>query len=241
MIEGIHSMIEEILIRHLYPREEYIFGTADLTGLINQKFGEFRFGISIGKKLDDKTVDAIENGPTLAYYDHYAQTNKELARIAEKIKQDLFRNSIESIAIKPTSAINSKAAGFHYPTLTYDLSHKMVATRAGLGWIGKTGLFISREFGPRLRLVSLLMKRETEMVSSPVEESRCGKCTVCVERCPAQAANGKSWNIDLHRDTFFDAHKCRDKCAELAKQELNIDQQICGICVSVCPIGKNSR
>ena len=46
--------------------------------------------------------------------------------------------------------------------------------------------------------------------------------------------------LDVHRDSFFDAYKCREKCAELAKQKLNIDKRICGICVSVCPIGKKS-
>ena len=30
------------------------------------------------------------------------------------------------------------------PNLRYDISHKMVATRAGLGWIGKTDLFVSK-------------------------------------------------------------------------------------------------
>lgn len=234
-------MIEEIIIRNLNPRENYIFGTADLTGLIDKKFGEYRFGISIGKGLDDNIIDAIENGPTLDYYHHYKQMNNDLAELAEKIKLDLLTNGIDSIAIVPTSAISSKAAKLHYPTLTYDLSHKMVATRAGLGWIGKTDLFISPEFGPRLRLVSLLMKQKPEKVSSPVEESRCGKCNVCVKRCPAQAANGRSWDVNVYRDSFFDAHKCREKCAELAKKRLNIDKRICGICVSVCPIGKNPR
>jgi len=228
----------DISIKNLIPREEYIFGTADLTRLIDKKFGEYRYGISIGKKLDDGIIDAIENGPTLEYYDHYTQTNKELAEIAERMKIELLKSGIDSIAIVPTSAISSKEAKLHYPTLTYDLSHKMVATRAGLGWIGKTDLFISPEFGPRLRLVSLLMKQKPDKVSFPVEESRCGKCNVCVMKCPAQAANGKSWDINVHRDSFFDAHKCREKCAELAKQRLNIDKRICGICVSVCPIGK---
>ena len=233
--------MEDIIIRNLYPREKYIFGTADLTGLIHKKFGEYRFGICVGKRLEDNIIDTIENGPTMEYYDHYMQTNKELAELAERIKRDLLRSGIDSMVVKPTSAISSKEVDLHYPTLTYDLSHKMVATRAGLGWIGKTDLFISSKFGPRFRLVSLLMKQKPEKFSLPVEKSRCGKCTVCVERCPAQAANGKSWNVKVHRDTFFDAHKCRDKCAELAKQRLNVDKRICGICVSVCPIGKNPQ
>ena len=41
-----------------------------------------------------------------------------------------------------------------------DISHKMVATRAGLGWIGKADLFISSRFGPRLRLVSILINKK---------------------------------------------------------------------------------
>ena len=36
MMEVTHSLIENILLRNLYPREEYIFGTADLTGLLKR-------------------------------------------------------------------------------------------------------------------------------------------------------------------------------------------------------------
>ena len=31
--------------------------------------------------------------------------------------------------------------------------------------------------------------------------------------------------------------KCREKCGELAKERLNVDERICGLCVSVCPKG----
>jgi len=117
----------------------------------------------------------------------------------------------------------------------------MIATRAGLGWIGKTALFISDEFGPRLRLVSILINKNPDTESIPIDYSKCGQCNICVEKCPATAANGKLWNINIHRDEFFDAYKCREKCGELAKQNLNVDIRICGLCVAVCPIGKRRR
>jgi epoxyqueuosine reductase QueG len=117
----------------------------------------------------------------------------------------------------------------------------MVATRAGLGWIGKTDLLISKDFGPRLRLVSLLLKQKPECESMPVDKSRCGKCTVCVEKCPARAANGKLWNVHVHRDDFFDARKCREKCGELAMERLHVSVRICGMCVAVCPVGCRSE
>jgi epoxyqueuosine reductase len=231
-------MIIDILKNNLSPIDEYIFGTADLTGLIDEKFGEYRFGISIGRRLDDKIIDAIVNGPTIEYYDFYNQINKELAETAKIIKNELQKIGIASIIIEPTISTSSKEFEKYLTTLTVDLSHKMVATRSGLGWIGKTDLFISKAFGPRLRLVSLLINQKPDKDSYPIENSRCGACNICVDKCPAQAANGLLWNIKTHRDTFFNAHKCRDKCGELAKQRLNVDKRICGLCISVCPIGK---
>jgi epoxyqueuosine reductase len=231
-------MISDILKNNLIPSDEYIFGTSDLTGLIPTKFGEYRFGISIGKRLDDAIIDTIANGPTTEYYEYYNYINKELYMTAKLIRNKLQKVGIDSIIIRPTISTSSKEFEKYLSRLTVDISHKMVATRAGLGWIGKTDLLISKKFGPRLRLVSLLINQKPDNNSYPIDKSRCGTCNICVDKCPAQAANGLLWNIKTHRDTFFNAHKCRDKCGELAKQRLNVDKRICGICISVCPVGK---
>lgn len=231
-------MIIDILKNILSPTDEYIFGTANLTGLIDEKFGNFRYGLSIGKRLNDRIIDDLENGPTLEYYDYYNHVNNELAETAKIVKKELQKIGIDSVVIEPTISTNSKEFQQYLQTLTVDISHKMVATRAGLGWIGKTDLFISKEFGPRLRLVSLLINQKPDNDSFPINKSRCGTCNICIDKCPAQAANGLLWDIKTHRDAFFNAHKCRDKCGELAKQILNVDKRICGLCISVCPIGR---
>jgi epoxyqueuosine reductase len=87
-------------------------------------------------------------------------------------------------------------------------------------------------------LVTILSEHPFECTPSPIDESQCGKCQVCVEKCPAQAANGELWDINLDRDEFYNAFKCREKCLELAWKNLKQRTSICGICVSVCPIGK---
>jgi epoxyqueuosine reductase QueG len=116
----------------------------------------------------------------------------------------------------------------------------MVATRAGLGWIGKTDLLITRQFGPRLRLVTILLKDFSGKTGKPVNDSKCGNCSACVDACPALAANGKKWNIKIDRDDFYNPWKCRDMCAELGKQKLQADARVCGICVEACPVGKKT-
>ena len=230
------QIIDEIIAKHLIPEENFIYGFANLTGLLDPKFEGFNFGISIGRRLDNEIVDSIINGPTKEYYTHYRQTNEELEKLTLEISHDLKINGIESLDIEPTvstSDIDTKYSGM----LRTDISHKMVATRAGLGWIGKTDLFISKKFGPRLRLVSILLKTPLLSKSKPIDKSRCGNCNICVDICPAKAANGLLWNINVKREEFFDPIKCRKQCAEYGHQRLGIDVRVCGICVAACPIG----
>jgi len=234
-------MIPEILNNILTPAEEYTFGLADLTGLTGKKFGAFRYGISIGKKLDDRIMDAVVNGPTREYLHHYNEINSQLQEVAARIQAELKKAGIDSMAFEPSTPVRYKQRPEYLSTLTVDLSHKMVATRAGLGWIGKTGLLVSLKFGPRLRLVSLLINKKPVINATPINRSRCGKCSVCVQKCPAQAANGRLWDTKTPRDRFYDAQKCRKRCNELSKEILKVDQRICGVCVAVCPVGKRNR
>lgn len=231
-------MIKSLIEKHLIPREEYIYGFADLRGLIPPKFSNYEFGISIGRKLDDKIIEDLLDGPTLEYYEHYHHINRELAILSERIQEELRSVNIKSHPVVPTISLGSPDYRKYLDTLSYDISHKMVATRAGLGWIGKTDLLISKKFGPRLRLVSILLESNPGEIAVPVEKSRCGKCIICVEKCPAGAASGMLWSTNVFRDQFFDAFRCREKCGELARQKLKVDERICGLCVSVCPVGK---
>jgi epoxyqueuosine reductase len=230
------SLIHEIIKRELIPSGNYVFGFAGINGLIDNKYSDFKYGISIGRRLDDGIINEIVLGPTLAYYHYYRQINLELSVVAGKIKTGLNHHGINAVVIEPTVPVNDKQGKEFMQNLTVDVSHKMVATRAGLGWIGKTDLLISKAFGPRLRLVSLLISQKPKSVAKPVEKSLCGNCRICVDTCPAQAASGHLWKAGVHRDTFFNARKCRDKCGELARQILHTDIRICGICVAVCPI-----
>jgi ferredoxin len=224
------------IISSLIPPENYIYGFADLTGLLDNKFSGFNYGISIGRGLDYAIVHNITDGPTMEYYSHYRQINEELSLISGRICAVLNANHIETINIPPTVS-TEELDTIYFKTLRTDLSHKMVATRAGLGWIGKTDLLITRKFGPRLRLTSILLKERVVSETKPTDSSRCGSCCICVDICPAQAATGTAWNINIGREKFFDAGKCRNQCAEFGRSRLSTNARVCGMCVAACPIG----
>jgi len=225
-------------IKAIIPNDgDYILGFANMRNLLDGKFRGYDFCIIIGKRLDDEIIDSIAGGPNIGYYNLYNETNRQLSELANRISDELKSHHISCIPIKPTIS-DEEMDDKYYQTLTWDFSHKMAATRAGLGWIGKTGLFVSEKFGPRLRLASILTNHPLNCSREPINKSRCGKCNLCVRECPALAATGRLWNINVKRDEFFDAFKCREKSRELSQKLLKKDVSLCGICVSVCPMGR---
>ncbi len=229
--------IENKVFSLIPDKYEYINGFADLSGLLDGKYENYNYAIVIGKKLDDKIIDSIKDGPSGEYFNLYNETNKDLSELAGKISEKLSSLNIKNLVIEPT--VTEEEVG-EIKNLSYDFSHKMAATRAGLGWIGKTALFVSEKFGTRLRLATILTDYPLKCENMPVDESKCGKCSICVEACPAGAATGKLWNKDMKRDDFYNPFKCLQKCKELTLKNMGEEKSICGICISVCPVGRKA-
>ena len=230
--------IIELMHKTIPDDAQHIWGFADLSGLLHERFKGYNYVISIGRRLDDSIIDSIITGTNMTYYRLYKETNIYLLGLVTDLAAKINALGIRSLAITPTS--NQLYRSPEYArTLRHYFSHKMVGTRAGLGWIGKSDLFVSKIFGARLRLASILVDYPLKPLGLPIDKSRCGKCNVCVEACPAKAISGNLWNIKIDRDDFYDAFKCRDKAKEisLAVTGQN-DDEICGICVSVCPVGR---
>ena len=108
-----------------------------------------------------------------------------------------------------------------------------MATRAGLGWIGKSALLVTEKYGAAVRLATVLTDAEFE-VRDPVNSSCCGDCEGCVVSCPAKAISGRNWELGLERESIYDAFACCDTARSLARKA-GIRSTICGICINVCP------
>ena len=195
---AMQSSIETIL-DGACPRDRYEFGFADLTGLLAGEYRLFSFGVSILRPLDARIIDGIAGGPTPEYHRHYRAVNRELAEAVERVRDGLDGLGIRALGVKPTVEDGELDDGY-YKTLRLNFSHKMAATRAGLGWIGKTDLFISKKHGPRVRLASVLLDAPVTSRAAPIDVSLCGTCEVCVTACPAGAATGALWDIQAGTD-----------------------------------------
>lgn len=220
--------------------DRYLVGYADMENLLAPAYRPLRYAVVVGRKLDDDIVESVRSGPSPQYSDLYHQVNRELSDCLTAMSKALANEGIHGLPIPPTVSDDQLTKDFRQ-TLRLDFSHKMVATRAGIGWIGKTDLLITRKFGPRLRLASILVDYPIPNPGVPIADNLYGRCDVCVRVCPAQAATGRGWSAGIDRDEFFDAFKCREKCRELSLQKLGERISLCGICVSVCPIGKTKQ
>jgi ferredoxin len=225
------------IISLLPNQNEYVIGFSDMGNLLESNF-PYRYAIVVGAKLNDLIIDKIEIAMTNDYLDHYNKTNDILNKLVADISNYLTTHGIENRYIPATVEDNELDKDF-FVTLRCKYSHKMAATRSGIGWIGKTDLLVSEKFGPRLRLASVLTNYRFENIGVAINESKCGSCTICVEKCPAQAANGMLWNTSIDRDSFFNAQKCRETCRNRSLKYIKKEISLCGVCVSVCPIGKN--
>jgi epoxyqueuosine reductase QueG len=228
--------IRNILDGHLNP-EIYEYGFSCLEGLLFPEYSAFTHGISLMRKLDDDIIDEIKSGPTRRYFDHYHAVNTELNETVGKISSDFSAAGIRNRPVKATVE-DSDLDDRYRQTLEYSFSHKLAATRAGLGWIGKTDLLVSKRFGPRVRLASILTDMPLPVPAQTIDEALCGNCSICVDSCPAHAANGLSWDLTVHRNDFFDPFKCRDYCRLISKEKLDETISLCGKCVWVCPKGR---
>lgn len=214
------------LKREIYNLGASIVGFADLKDCIPKEFDKYPYGISIAVKLDDKIIDKIKNGPTMEYSKHYREINDKLNLIAGEIKKNIEENGHHAFIIEASNIVDET-------NLKGLLPHKLIATRAGLGWIGKNDLLVTSEYGPRIRLVSVLTDMQLK-TATPVNESKCGECRVCLINCPSKAIKNVIWDVSKARKDILDVEACHE-ITKINKKK--VGHRICGICISVCPKG----
>jgi len=191
--------------------------------------GPYTRGVSLAVRLKDEVVEGIEDGPTVEYADHYREANGRLDALAASVARWIAQRGFAAQAVPASRILDEEG-------LMGTVSHKAVARMAGLGWQGKSLLIVSPEFGPRMRLATVL----TDMPLAPDEpmEVRCGDCLECARACPASAIRGVLASGGRYRDRQEALHleRCARKTLEFAARP-GIGARVCGVCVRVCPFG----
>jgi len=147
--------------------------------------------IVIAKRLNDDAISS--RNIKIAQYDTIC-TYQELDLIMHKISWHLKKRGYKAVSIPPNMPLDfsPEKRGMYG-----EVNHKCAAVAAGLGNIGINRLFLAREFGPFLRIGSVLTNADL-IPNEPLKERICIKCMECVKKCPAGAI-GEDGSLDLNK------------------------------------------
>lgn len=212
-----------------------VAGTERLCGLPTRPEGlweRFPRAVSLAVHLSDATLDMIEDVPTPLYHEHYLVVNGLLDRLATQATFWLQERGWSALPIPTSKTLDVRE-------LRGAVSHKAVAVAAGVGWQGKSLLTVSPEYGPRIRLVSVLTN--APLAADEPLRNRCGGCSACVDACPVGAI--RNVNTESHyesRDEALFFERCKQRVMVDNMWLEHIDHPICGVCIRACPWGQKS-
>lgn len=188
-------------------------------GFFNDDFKGYKNGISFYVKMSYDILKEIEDAPTFTYFHHYRTVNSLIDQISLKTGIYLDKKGYSYFTVPASQTVNG------HSTYAGVYSHKKGAVLAGLGYIGKSSLFISKNHGSMIRLgtvfTSLDLKAENNIM-----ESQCGTCSICINKCPAMAIS----------ENGIDRKSCSDYMKK-AYQHIGRGS-VCGICIKECPYNK---
>lgn len=182
----------------------------------NDEFKGYKNGISFYVKLSDDIINEITDKPTYTYFHHYRTVNALIDNISLRAGIFLNKNGYSYYTIPASQTVNG------HDSYSGEYSHKKGAVLSGMGYIGKSGLFLSEKDGSKIRLGTIFTNMDLEC-KNKIIESECKDCNVCIKKCPAMALSENG--ID------------RKYCSDYMKREFQKIGRgsVCGICIKVCP------
>ena len=160
-----------------------------------------------------------EDAPQIATYaygaDYHYIVKHKLRHIADRLTERLPGSS---------SAVFTDSA---------PLFERQLAQRAGLGWIGKSGMLINPRLGSYTFIGTLLTTAKI-VHSTKTTENRCGNCTVCIESCPTRAIIAP-YTLDARRCISYQTIENREPMPEWIAGVAANRLFGCDGCLEACP------
>ena len=167
----------------------------------------------------------FESAPSREYSASYMSANNELNRIAFRLAKFLQENGHRAVQVPASPPYDLKR-------MRGDISHRHAGELAGLGAFGKNSLLLSPKYGARMRLASVI----TDAILTPdkrLETDFCMECDKCIRACPAKA---------LKVGRTVDKKACDNQHIRIGKKlDLSDWEQVCGVCIRVCPVGIDAK
>jgi len=174
-------------------------------------------------------LPVVETTPSVLHKEMYVLVNRKLDTLAYDLACFLnAKGYASSFFGRDTYASLKALRGAPFAAF----SHAMAAKYAGLGTLGVSHCLLTKEYGPRVRFVSVFTA--AELPGDPMlKEELCIRCGICVKCCPKQA-------LSMREDQVIGDYD-KAACLEMHEELVRKRSYPCGICTKVCPIGEDRR
>lgn len=107
------------------------------------------------------------------------------------------------------------------------------AKKAGIGWVGKNSLTLSKQKGSFFFLSELIIDLDLAY-DSPIETDHCGNCTRCIDACPTEAILPNKTVNGSQCISYFTI-ELKDQIPTEMKSKFDDWIFGCDVCQEVCP------
>ncbi|MDF2943679.1 MAG: hypothetical protein K0S01_2537 [Herbinix sp.] len=192
------------LVSELNTRGADFVKTVDISMLSVKENRGYNAAILLGIVLSPDYIFRLSKENRIDHSE-FGEKEHQADEIAEWAADYIIKKGYKAFAQSERNLLN----GFYDETKKRTpLPHKKIAILTGLGWIGKSNLLVTEEYGSALCMCSVLTNLPLPIETQSIIMPRCGTCTVCKDICPMGAIHGATWKLGMDRDIIVDVYHC---------------------------------
>jgi len=182
------------------------------------KFTLFRYALVVSQEMKK---DRIDYAPAFQAGQEVMRVYGSLGLVVNEVARWLRKHGVRCQSNHPMGGLTNT------PSL---------AGKAGMGWQGHSGILVTPEYGPRVRLAPVFIEHKffefTDNREHDWIEEYCELCKLCEKACPGQAINREK-TVTINNVPGVGAMRTcidRESCFEYFNKTMG-----CSVCVKVCP------
>ncbi|WP_407432557.1 hypothetical protein [Methanobrevibacter sp.] len=211
-------MFDEDFLKHYLINEG--ISKVGYTRVSVDDFSNLNYGISLVLKLPKEAIEYLLNDEFKEYWKIFHKQIDKLTEIALNAEKLIKDNGYDAFAL--TMQRNE----CDMEKLLSKLPYKTLATSSGLGWVGRSALFVCEEYGSAVALSGILTNMPLK-IAEPITDSYCDDCEECQKACPVDAINPTKWNSRLNRSDIIDIDVCSQYVIDQFKAGLGCSKCLC--------------